>query len=419
MCHTVRNDSSPARKLPMPSPDMEPYRRPERRMGVKFSPPRQIKKRPKFFSRRRGMDMTFLFLVLLLLVMGLIMMFSASYPSALQYTGNSYNYLIRQGIFAAIGLAAMFFLSYVNYHWFHYFTVPVIAIAYISLLAVLAMPSSTGVRRWIGAGPVSIQASEIAKFAVILFMAHWGSKYFKKMDTFKYGVLPALILLVSISVLLILEPHYSGIVIIAILIALMMFISGVKLRYFVIAGILLALVVLGLLVTGKLGYAMTRLAGWGQALEYTDEQMWQDTYQTRNSLYAIGSGGFWGLGLGQSRQKYLYIPEVQNDFVFAVVCEELGFIGAMIILCIFALLVWRGITISMRAKDKFGALLGIGLSAQIGIQVILNIMVITDWLPNTGISLPFFSYGGSSLIMLLAQMGIILSVSSEANLERS
>lgn len=363
--------------------------------------------------------MTFLFLVLLLLVMGLIMMFSASYPSALQYTGNSYNYLIRQGIFAAIGLAAMFFLSYVNYHWFHYFAYPILGLALLSLFAVLAMPSSTGVRRWIGAGMVSIQASEIAKFAVILFMAHWGSKYFKKMDTFRYGVLPALIILVVVSGLLILEPHYSGIVIIALLIALMMFISGVKLRYFVIAGILIALVFLGLLVTGKLGYAMTRLAGWGQALEYTDDQMWQDTYQTRNSLYAIGSGGFWGLGLGQSRQKYLYIPEVQNDFVFAVVCEELGFIGAMIILCVFALLVWRGITISMRAKDKFGALLGIGLSAQIGIQVILNIMVITDWLPNTGISLPFFSYGGSSLIMLLAQMGIILSVSSEANLERT
>ena len=365
------------------------------------------------------MDMTFLFLVLLLLIMGLVMMFSASYPSALQYTGNSYNYLIRQTVFAVIGLALMFFLSYVNYHWFHYFAYPILGIALLSLVAVLIMPSSTGVKRWIGAGPITIQASEIAKFAVILFMAHWGSKYFKKMDTFKYGVLPPLVLLVVISFLLFLEPHYSGIVILALLIALMMFISGVKMRYFIIAGALLAVVILGLLVTGKLGYAMTRLAGWGQALEYTNDQMWQDTYQTRNSLYAIGSGGFWGLGLGQSRQKYLYIPEVQNDFVFAVVCEEMGFIGAMIIICVFALLVWRGITISMRAKDKFGALLGIGLSAQIGIQVILNIMVITDWLPNTGISLPFFSYGGSSLVMLLAQMGIILSVSSDANLEKS
>ncbi len=381
--------------------------------------PTRVKKRLKLFSVRLGLDMTFLFLVLILLIIGMIMMFSASYPSALQYTGNSYTYLIRQGIFAVIGLVAMILLSYFDYHHFHKFAFPILVLAGIALGVVLIMPSSTGVRRWIGAGPISIQASEIAKFAVILFMAHWGSKYFKKMDTFRYGVLPGVILLVVISFLLLLEPHYSGIVIIALLIALMMYISGVKLRYFIIAGAAIVVVILGLYVSGKLGYAMTRLAGWGQALEYTDEQMWQDTYQTRNSLYAIGSGGFWGQGLGQSRQKFLYIPEVQNDFVFAVVCEELGFIGAAIILCVFALLVWRGIYVSVNAKDKFGSLLGIGLSAQIGIQVVLNIMVITDWLPNTGISLPFFSYGGSSLIMLLAQMGIVLSISRTANLEKA
>ena len=239
------------------------------------------------------------------------------------------------------------------------------------------------------------------------------------MDTFLYGVMPPMIMFVVIALLLFLEPHYSGIVIIFLLVALMMFVSGVKLRYFFIGFGLIGVVVIGLAITGQLGYAMTRMAGWGQALIYTNDQLWQDTYQTRNSLYAIGSGGFWGLGLGQSRQKYLYIPEVQNDFVFAVVCEELGFIGAAIILCLFALLVWRGITISMRAKDRFGSLLGIGLSAQIGLQVILNIMVITDWLPNTGISLPFFSFGGSSLIMLLAQMGIVLSISRSATLERA
>ena len=282
----------------------------------------------------------------------------------------------------------MILLSYFDYHHFHKFAFPILVLAGIALGVVLIMPSSTGVRRWIGAGPISIQASEIAKFAVILFMAHWGSKYFKKMDTFRYGVLPGVILLVVISFLLLLEPHYSGIVIIALLIALMMYISGVKLRYFIIAGAAIVVVILGLYVSGKLGYAMTRLAGWGQ-------------------------------GLGQSRQKFLYIPEVQNDFVFAVVCEELGFIGAAIILCVFALLVWRGIYVSVNAKDKFGSLLGIGLSAQIGIQVVLNIMVITDWLPNTGISLPFFSYGGSSLIMLLAQMGIVLSISRTANLEKA
>ena len=363
------------------------------------------------------MDVTFLLLVLVLVVTGLIMMFSASYPSAYAYTDNSYSYLLKQSGYAAIGILVMIGLSYFDYSHFDKLALAILVFGALILVAVLILPSK-GVHRWLNLGPVSIQASEIAKFAAILFMAHWGAKYFKKMDTFRYGVLPGLIILVVYSVLLFLEPHYSGIVIMLLLVALMMFISGVKMRYFVIAGVIIALVVAGLAITGKLGYAMTRLAGWGQALDYTTDEMWQDTYQTRNSLYAIGSGGFWGLGFGQSRQKFLYIPEVQNDFVFAVVCEELGFIGAALILCVFALLVWRGITISMRVKDKFGSLLGIGLSAQIGLQVILNIMVITDWLPNTGISLPFFSYGGSSLVTLLAQMGIVLSISRTSVIEK-
>ena len=189
-------------------------------------------------------------------------------------------------------------------------------------------------------------------------------------------------------------------------------------KYLIIGFVLLIIAVLGAWVTGILTYAMQRMDGWGQALIYTTEEMWQTTWQTRNSLYAIGSGGMFGLGLGQSRQKYLYLPEPQNDFIFAIVCEELGFVGAIIILLIFALLVWRGITLSLRSKDRFGKLLGIGLSSQIGVQVILNILVITDWLPNTGISLPFFSYGGSSLIMLLMQMGLILSISRTANIEK-
>lgn len=410
-------DSSPARKLPMPSPS--PVRPPEKRPEERFSLPRRVKKRRKVFSMRLGLDMTFLFLVIILLIIGLIMMFSASYPSAYAYKNNSAAYLMKQSVFAAGGLFVMMLLSYFDYHHFHKLAYIVLGIALVSLVVVLIMPGNGGVKRWIGIGDITIQASEIAKFAVILFLAHWNSKHFKKMDTFLYGVLPSIILLVVISVLLILEPHYSGIVIIGLLIAAMMFVSGVKMRYFVIAIALIAAVVAVLAVTGMLSYAMTRLHGWGQALHPETDEMYQLTYQTRNSLYAIGSGGFWGQGLGQSRQKFLYIPEVQNDFVFAVVCEELGFIGALIILCIFALLVWRGITISMHARDKFGSLLGMGLSIQIGLQVILNIMVITDWLPNTGISLPFFSYGGSSLITLLAQMGIILSISRTSNLERA
>ncbi len=412
----LRYDSSPARKLPThsPVPSPRPSIQPEKNTSI----PKKVKNKIKLFSVRLGLDMTFFFLVIILVIIGLIMMFSASYPSALEYNNNSYFYLIRQSIFAAIGIALMIFISYFDYHHLHKLAAIFLFVSYILLLVVLIMPSGDGVHRWIDLGLFDLQASEISKFAIILFLAHWGSINFRKMDTFKTGVLPPLIILVTTAVLLYLEPHYSGIVIISALIAIMMFISGVKIRYFVIAGVLVAGVIGVLAITGKLGYAMERLDGWGQALIYTDRDMWNKTYQTRNSLYAIGSGGLWGLGLGQSRQKYLYLPAAQNDFVFAVVCEELGFIGAMVILLIFALLVWRGITLSMRAKDKFGSLLGIGLSAQIGLQVVLNIMVITDWLPNTGISLPFFSYGGSSLIMLLAQMGIVLSISRTSNLEK-
>lgn len=380
---------------------------------------RGIRKKLKLFSVRAGLDMPFLLLILILLVIGIIMMFSASYPVAYFTNGDSYLYLKRQVIFAVIGVAAMLAISFFDYHHFHKLAVWVLALAFLLLVVVLFIPSETGVHRWIDLGIASFQASELMKFALILFFAHWGSVYFYKMETFKYGVLPAIVILVPTVVLLLLEPHYSGIVIVTLLTALMMYISGVKGKWFLFAGAGILVIFLIMSATGLLSYAMERMEGWGQALEYTTPEMWQTTWQTRNSMYAIGSGGLMGLGLGQSRQKYLYLPEPQNDFIFAIVCEELGLIGAVIILAIFGLLVWRGITISMRAKDKFGTLLGVGLTAQIGLQVILNILVITDLLPNTGISLPFFSSGGSSLVMLLAQMGIVLSISRTSNINKA
>lgn len=392
--------------------------RPVQKQTAKTSRTRPVKKR-KLFSKGMGLDLGFLILVLVLLTIGTVMMFSASYPVALYEIGDSYYYLKRQLIFILVGVVAMIVVSFVDYHKFHKFCAVIMAVSYITLIAVLLIPSKTGVQRWIGFGDVfTIQASEIAKFAVIVFLAHWGSKYFNKMQTFKYGVLPGVIVFGTTAILLFLEPHYSCIVIVALLTIIMLYLSGIKLKWLVGAFIALAIVAVIAASTGMLTYAMSRMDGWGQALSYTEENKW-DTYQTRNSLYAIGSGGLWGLGLGQSRQKYLFLPEPQNDFIFAIVCEELGLIGAAIILLIFALLVWRGITLSLRATDTFGKLLGMGLTAQIGLQVIMNIFVITDWLPNTGISLPFFSYGGSSLIMILAQMGIILSISRTANIEKA
>ena len=368
----------------------------------------------------RGLDVPFCLIILVLLAIGITMMFSASYPVAYYGQGDSYYYLKRQLLFAVIGIVLMLLVSYLDYHHYHRFAALILGASYFTLLLVLIIPGQgDGVHRWMYIGPVGIQASEISKFAIILFMAHWGSRYYDKMGTLKYGVLPGAAVFVSTAFLLLLEPHYSCIVIIALLTVIMMFLSGIKLKWLAIAAAVLAAVIILLWATGMLTYAMERMDGWGQALDYKNEKQWQQTWQTRNSLYAIGSGGLFGLGLGQSRQKYLYLPEPQNDFIFAIVCEELGLVGAVAILLIFALLVWRGVVISLRARDRFGKLLGIGLISHIGLQVILNILVITDWLPNTGISLPFFSYGGSSLLMLMFEMGVILSVSRSSNIEKS
>ena len=369
----------------------------------------------------KGIDIPFVLLIFVLLAIGITMMFSASYPVAYYEIGDSYYYLKRQLIFALIGLVVMIAISFVDYHYYHRFAAIILGISYFALVLVLVLPSQEGgVHRWIGVGMFGIQASEISKFAIILFMAHWGSRYYDRMDTLKYGVLPGAAVFLSTAFLLLFEPHYSCIVIIGILTVVMMYVSGIKIKWLAIGAAVLAVLILLLWVTGMLTYAMERMDGWGQALsDDLDRDMWNSTWQTRNSLYAIGSGGLFGLGLGQSRQKYLYLPEPQNDFIFAIVCEELGLVGAVLILLIFALLVWRGIIISLRARDRFGKLLGIGLTTHIGLQVVLNILVITDWLPNTGISLPFFSYGGSSLLTLMFEMGVILSISRSSNIEKS
>ena len=372
----------------------------------------------KMVSIKSGIDLPFLFLVLTILVIGLIMMYSASYPNAYFLHGEDSAYFIKnQLVFAILGIIGMFAISCIDYNYFHKWAVPILGVSFVLLILVLIMPPINGVHRWIQLGSFSFQASEITKFAIVVSFAHFINLNFHRMQTFKYGILPYLIILGPTIALLALEPHISCSAIVILLAAGMLFIGGVKLRWFgmVIGAIAAALLYL-VLFTDKLTYANNRIAGW---FDPFSPGAGVDTWQTRQGLYAIGSGGLWGLGLGQSRQKYLFIPEPQNDFIFSVVCEELGFVGAVIILFLFALLVWRGMIISMRAKDRFGALLGIGLTAQVGLQVILNIAVVTNTIPNTGISLPFFSYGGTSLLMLLAQMGIILSISRTAHLEKT
>lgn len=381
----------------------------------------KMRKRFRIFSVRSGMDLPFLFLTLTLLIIGLVMLFSASYANAYYRHGSSYYFISRQAVFAVLGVTAMIFISYFDYHHLHKFAVPILLFSYLLLIIVLFMRPTNGVYRWIDLGPLGqIQPSELAKFAIILLFAHLISINFKRMDTFRYGVLPYILILGATIGLLVLEPHISATVIMVLLAFVMLFIGGVRLRWFGLAlGGVGAAVAYLVLFTDKFSYANDRIVAWLDPFSTATKAIIDDTWQTRQSLYAIGSGGLLGLGLGQSRQKYLYLPEPQNDFIFAIVCEELGFIGALLIIILFAMLVWRGISISLKAKDKFGMLLGIGLIVQVGLQVVLNIAVVTNTIPNTGISLPFFSYGGSSLVILLAEMGVVLSISRTSAIEKT
>ncbi|MDD2955688.1 MAG: putative lipid II flippase FtsW [Oscillospiraceae bacterium] len=366
-------------------------------------------------AARGNIDVTFLILVLLLLTFGLVMMFSASYADAYYRKDDSFYYIKRQMLFAVGGLAVMIFLAYFDYHWWKKLALPIFAVSLLMLVVVLFMPERNGAKRWIFILGQSIQPSEVAKFAVILVFAVLISLYGEKMRTFRYGILPFAAVLGTVAALMVLEPHLSGTILILSIGIVMMFVGGADLKWFLLLlCVLIAGVGIVVLIPGVIEYAQSRFQYW---LDPFSDPLGKG-FQTIQSLLAIGSGGLMGLGLGNSRQKYLYIPEPQNDFVFSIVCEELGFVGAAIILIFFALLEWRGFVIAIRAKDKFGSMLAVGLTTQVGLQALLNIAVVTNTIPNTGISLPFFSYGGSSMVMLMAQMGVVLSVSRQAALEK-
>lgn len=364
-----------------------------------------------------GLDLIFAALVLVILVFGLVMMFSASYAYAFYHEGNSFHFISRQLIFAVIGVAIMFAVSFLDYHVWHRFAWLVYAISIIMLIMALFYPARAHVHRWVWFGPINIQPSEIAKLAIILIYADYAVKYRRQIQlySFKYGILPYIAFLAPIVILLVMEPHLSGTVLCCAIAMIMMFVGGTSIKWFVAGGVAVGVGLVGVVASGLIKYAQSRLEVWFDP--------WSDYlgkgWQTIQSLYAIGSGGITGLGLGASRQKQLYISEPQNDFVFAVVCEELGFIGASVVIILFALLVWRGFVVGLRAPDTFGLLLSVGIIAQVGLQAALNIAVVTNTIPNTGISLPFFSYGGSSLVMLLFEMGIIMSVSRQSRLKKT
>lgn len=360
------------------------------------------------------MDLPFLLLILTLVAFGLIMLGSASWAVGLYRRGDAYAYLRPQLLFAAVGLAALWAASRVDYHIYHRLAWPLLGLSLVLLAVVLFMPEYNGCKRWIvlpGLG--TLQPSEIAKFSVVLVFSHIIALNQSRMDQFRVGVLPFAAILGVVAVLMLLEPHLSGTLLILAIGAVLMFVGGTRLRWFGLAGAgaLTALSLALVLLPDLVPYAADRLSSW---LDPFADPL-GDGHQTIQSLYAIGSGGATGLGLGNSRQKHLYVPEPQNDFIFSILCEELGFVGAALVLLLFFLLLWRGLVIAVRAPDKFGALLAVGFVVQVCLQAVLNIAVVTNTIPNTGISLPFFSSGGTSLMMLLGEMGIVLSVSRQGS----
>ncbi|MBR2406036.1 MAG: FtsW/RodA/SpoVE family cell cycle protein [Clostridia bacterium] len=360
--------------------------------------------------------------LILVLVVGLVSLFSASYAySYYQNNGDSYAYITKQIGYALVGVLFMFIISFVDYHVLHRWAIPIMIFSWALLLLVLFLPEIQNVHRWIRLGPINIQPSEIAKFAIILLFAHWISHYKEQgMRQASKGFWPFMLVLGFTAALVVVEPHLSGTMLIIFIGMVMMFIGGTRPAPMV--GVILLGVAAVVLMVVVFGYEQDRFEVWNDPLKvYMSDKKYGNltgrdvAWQTVQSLFAIGSGGLMGEGIGNSRQKHLFLPEPQNDFIFAIVCEELGFIGAVLIILLFGFLLWRGFAIGMKAPDKFGSMLAIGLTAQIGLQVALNLAVVTNSMPNTGISLPFFSYGGSSLIMLLMQMGLLLSISRQGN----
>ncbi len=358
-------------------------------------------------ERENLADLPFLLLTLLLTGLGLVMIYSSSFARALYETGDSAYYFKRQLVFSLIGAAELLAVSRVKPELLKKLAFPVLGISIVFLILVFVPgigQSENGATRWIRLG-ISFQPSEIAKLGVILSYAAMIASFQEKMETFRYGIAPFAAILAVIVVLLRLEPHNSAIVIIACTAGAMLFLGGVRYRWFVLGG---GVMLLGLaVILGAGGYEASRITAWRDPFSDPSDS----GYQIIQSLYAIGSGGLLGLGFGQGRQKYLYLPEEHNDYIFAIVCEELGLAGALAILLLYALLILRGYWIAMHVRDRFLSLTVAGITTLTALQVFFNIGVVTNLLPSTGISLPFFSYGGTALLIQLGEMGIILSAS--------
>ena len=363
-----------------------------------------------------SVDMWFLLWAMILLCFGIVMCYSAGVVDAVENYDDPFRYLVRNVIMsvAAIGISIPFVLLARPWFW-RLASIFVYAGAMVLLVVVLfAGRVGGGAERWIQVGPVTIQPSEIAKLAVIMMLALYLEKHDKQVNSlqkfgghFKHGFFVPMCIIGSLCILIVAQPHISGVMIVGLIGLAVMFMGGTRLRW-----ILMLLGFIGVafivLITVFSSYAQARMDIW---LHIDEVDPLGSAWQTLQGLNAIGSGGFFGLGLGASRQKYGYVPEPQNDFIFTIICEELGFVGAFGLIFLFGLLIWRGIKIGQNAPDKFSSLVVWGITFKIALQVAMNIAVVTNMMPNTGISLPFFSAGGTALMLQIFEIGIILSIS--------
>ncbi|MFZ5985969.1 MAG: stage V sporulation protein E [Bacillota bacterium] len=367
-------------------------------------------------NSKKPFDFLIFMAVLILLSLGTIMVFSSGAPHAYNYLqGDTYYFLKKQLMYAPLGLFAMFVTMNIDYRKLGKWS-PVFLIFSIVLLVLVCIPGIgkelNGARRWFIFGGFNFQPSETAKLSIILFFSYSLSKRKDELKYFFKGLVPYLVIIGLVALLLLLEPHLSGTIVIGMVACIILFSAGARIKHFMLLALPAVAGVTALVLTSE--YRMKRL------ISFLDP--WKDPqgggWQVVQSLYAIGSGGLFGRGLGKSLQKFLYIPEPYNDFILAVLAEELGFIGVLTVLLLFLIFIWRGVKVSMNAPDAFGSLVAIGITSLIAVQVIINVAVVTSSMPVTGMPLPFFSYGGTSLIFLMSGIGVLLNISKHANYER-
>lgn len=366
----------------------------------------------KFFVKKKSyFDYQTLFLVLFLVGFGLVMIYStSSYKGSLEHNNPAY-WLTEQATKALLGIIVMLVVSNIDYRRIkdtNYLTMTGYLIAnFLLLLTLLVATATKGSKRWLKLGPVQLQPSEIAKVAIILFMAHYIYRYADKLKSMK-GTISVGLWAVPTIVMVGVENMSTAIIIFAI-VGIMIFVASPRYKQFVILG---GAGVAGMALFLVAGYRQERLQVW------LDPENHEKGLQTMQALYAIGSGGLFGKGLGQSMQKMGFIPESHNDMIFSIICEELGLFGSIGIIFVFLLLIWRFMVIAMNAPDLYGSLIVVGVIAHIGIQVFINIAVVTNTIPPTGIPLPFISYGGTSLVFLLLEVGLVLSVSRQIKMQQ-